>query len=466
MAGKRGAECVLEFLYGTQWQDLSLQVRNMAVTCLRDLLGVAAGALRTDATRIICDHAVSHYGAGATGPVSRLIFDGRQSSPSGAALAAAMSIDSLDGHDGYRPTKGHIGAWALPAILAITDANAAQGKPISGQEFLTMLTIGYELGSRLGVAQHASVPDYHASGSWGAVGSAALASRLLGLDSIKAREAMGIAEYHSPRSQMMRCIDHPTMVKDSSGWGAMTGISSTYMAADGFTGAPSLIIDSQECDDYWQDLGEQWLILEQYFKPYPVCRWAQAAIAATQDLQLTHQFTPDMIEKVEIITFHEGCRLDHPRPSTTEQAQYSLPFPVAAILAKGQCGAEEVTTGLNDPDILAIADRVIVTEDDEYNRRFPAERLARAVIELKNGQRLASSTVQAEGDPETPLTPGALKSKYQGLAYPTLGENMADEVWALAGDLMDAESVSPFLGKVLSRPDRALESVKTTNSAA
>ena len=29
---------------------------------------------------------------------------------------------------------------------------------------------------------------------------------------------LGIAEYHGPRSQMMRCIDHPTMLKDGAGW--------------------------------------------------------------------------------------------------------------------------------------------------------------------------------------------------------------------------------------------------------
>ena len=445
------ASRVLEFLYDTRWENLPPQVRDMAVTCLRDLLGVAAGALQTDASRIIRDHAVTHFGAGPTAPVSRLIFDGRSTSPGGAALVGAMSIDSLDGHDGYRPTKGHIGVWALPAILAIADTRQT---PLSGVEFLTLLAIGYELGSRLGVAQHATVPDYHASGSWGAVGSAALASRMLDLDVATACEAIGIAEYHSPRSQMMRCIDHPTMVKDSSGWGSMTGISSAYLAQSGFTGAPSLIVDSDDCEEYWQDLGQRWLILEQYFKPYPVCRWAQAAIAAARSLQRTHNFTPYMIERIEIITFHEGCRLNHPRPTTTEQAQYSLPFPVAAILAKGQCGAAEITTGLKDPDILHLSNRIEMIEDDEYNRRFPVERLARAVIELKDGQRLESSTTQADGDPETPLSPGIFHQKFLDLAIPVLGDGKAAKVWDMAGTLPEVESLQPFLDTILAAPNQ------------
>jgi len=454
----------LDFLNDTQWDDLPEPVRQMSVVCLRDLLGVAAGALQTDCSRIIRDHAVTHMASGNHGPSSRLLFDGREASPTGTAMAGAMSIDSLDAHDGYRPNKGHVGAWALPAILAMVDAekNSARG----GRDFLTLLAVGYELGSRLGVAQHATVPDYHASGSWGAVGSAALASRILGLNAGQTREAMGIAEYHSPRSQMMRCIDHPTMVKDSSGWGAMTGVSSTYLAQSGFTGAPALIVDSPECHGYWDDLGETWLILEQYFKPYPVCRWAQAAMVAAQTLRVAHDIAPDNIDRIEIATFHEGVRLNHPNPATTEQAQYSLPFPVAALLVNGKCGAEEVTSGLNDPGILALANRVHMVEDDECNRRFPAERLARATITLSDGRRFESEAVQADGDPETPLSPEEFQTKFDELAVPTLGRSGADDVWRLAGSLADDQPLQLFLSTVLSSPAHASAAFRTTSPAA
>ena len=59
------------------------------------------------------------------------------------------------------------------------------------------------------------------------------------LDDERLRHAFGIAEYHGPRSQMMRCIDFPTMVKDGSDWGAAVGVSAAYLARDGFTGAPA-----------------------------------------------------------------------------------------------------------------------------------------------------------------------------------------------------------------------------------
>jgi 2-methylcitrate dehydratase PrpD len=58
--------------------------------------------------------------------------------------------------------------------------------------------------------------------------TAAITARQLKLTKAQTREAIGIAEYHGPRSKMMRVIDAPTMVKDGSGWGAMAGVSAAY----------------------------------------------------------------------------------------------------------------------------------------------------------------------------------------------------------------------------------------------
>ncbi|MFQ5611494.1 MAG: hypothetical protein ACE5H9_05120 [Anaerolineae bacterium] len=96
-----------------------------------------------------------------------------------------------------------------------------------------------------------------------------------GLSAEQTRQAMGIAEYHGPRSQMMRCIDHPTMLKDGSGWGAMAGVNAGMLAAQGFTGAPALTVESEAVASCWADLGSRWLIMEQGFKPHAVCWWAQ-----------------------------------------------------------------------------------------------------------------------------------------------------------------------------------------------
>jgi 2-methylcitrate dehydratase PrpD len=64
-----------------------------------------------------------------------------------------MTIDALDGHDGFNPAKGHAGCGVLPALYGL----AQDLNPVSGPEFLLCLTLGYELACRTALAQHASV---------------------------------------------------------------------------------------------------------------------------------------------------------------------------------------------------------------------------------------------------------------------------------------------------------------------
>jgi 2-methylcitrate dehydratase PrpD len=48
-----------------------------------------------------------------------LLFSDQTASPAGVALAAGMTIDSLDGHDGFNTAKGHVGCALFVGILAM-----------------------------------------------------------------------------------------------------------------------------------------------------------------------------------------------------------------------------------------------------------------------------------------------------------------------------------------------------------
>jgi 2-methylcitrate dehydratase PrpD len=301
----------------------------------------------------------------------------------------------------------------LPALLAVADA----GERIDGREFLVCLILGYEIATRAGVALHASASHYHSSGAWNALGCAAVAARLLGLGAAATRHALGIAEYHGPRSQMMRCIDHPTMIKDGSGWGALAGVSAAYLAADGFTGAPAITVEAEEHRGIWSDLGARWRILEQYHKPHAVCRWAQPAIEAADALMRRHRIAPERIAEVRVETFAAAVRLGCRAPATTEEAQYALGFPLAAMLVRRQIGAAELTDGgLRDQDVLRMTERIMLEENDAFTRRFPAERVARVAIERIDGTTVVSDPTAARGDPEGALSDDELVRKFRQLA--------------------------------------------------
>ena len=248
---------------------------------------------------------------------------------------------------------------------------------------------------------------------------AATAARLLGLSRQATEHALGIAEYHGPRGPMMRCIDHPTMVKDGSGWGAMSGVSAALLAADGFTGAPALLVSDDQPDvaALWTDLGVRWRILELYFKLHPVCRWAQPAVQAALELRNRYRLTAADIDHAEVVTFHHAARLGTRRPATTEEAQYSLPFPLAAALIRGAVGPAEVgPDALADEQVLRLSDRITVSESDEYTARFPDQRWAEVTVVLRDGRRFSSGPTTAVGDQGHPLTDAALTAKFHALA--------------------------------------------------
>ena len=424
----------LDFIHDTTFDSLPSAAIHEAVRCFVDTLGVAVGGSQTKLSQIIHSHATRQFG----GDDSTLWQDGRKVSAAGAALANGMTIDALDAHDGHKLTKGHVGCGVLPGLIAVMEAEGIN----DAREFLTSIVIGYEIGTRAGIALHSSACDYHTSGAWIALATAALTSRQLGLTKMQTREAIGIAEYHGPRSQMMRCIDAPTMVKDGSGWGAMAGVSAGYLAQDGFTGAPAITMEDPALNRFWSDLGQNWYIEQQYIKLYPVCRWAQPAAEGAIALVREHGITTDQIVKIKVESFHEAKRLNV-IPTNTEQAQYSLPFSVAVALIYGTISVTQITNnGLTDKDVLNLSKLVEITETDEFNSAFPAQRFARVHLVLKNGKVLSSDKTEAQGDPENKISDTLIWDKFRFLTTPVLGDEWANSFLENAQNLSKVSNVS------------------------
>lgn len=396
-----------------------------AALMLLDTLGIVIGAGPMEAGRIARDAAVALYGTDQPGTSARMLFDGRRVSLAGAGFAAATQTDNLDGHDGYNPTKGHIGVVVVPALAALSETI----DDFSGREALAAVTVGYEVAGRAGIALHDTACDYHTSGAWNALGVVAMAARMRGMDRDQMREAMGIAEYHGPRSQMMREIATPTMLHDGSGWGAMVGLSSAVLAENGFTGAPAITIEEARVAHHWDDLGAFWQMEHQYVKPYPICRWAHAPIDATRALIRDHGLSHDQIAAIEVNTFHESACLFQGLPDTTAKAQYSLPFAVATMVAHGRIGVEHITgAGLRDPLVADILPRITVREAARHSERFPACRVADVVITTTDGREFASGDVHARGGPEAPMERDEVVQKFMEFASPSLGETRAGAI--------------------------------------
>lgn len=446
---------VSAFVHGVAFADLPTDVVEQGQRCLLDLIGVAAAGSRTAAAAITAAYAASQL-CGSDRD-ARILFDGRRAGLAGAAFAGASAIDALDAHDGHPLTKGHAGAAILPALLAVVDG-ARSGEPaaeVDGRELLTCLVLGYEIATRAGIALHATAADFHCSGAWNALGCAAVTARLLALDGAQIRDALGVAEYFGPRGEILRACDSPSMVKDGTGWGAHTGVSAALLARDGFTGAPALTVERADARGFWSDLGTRWRIREQYFKAYPFCRWAQPAVEAALELQRAHRFAAEDVVALSVESFREAIALGSACTiaATTEDAQYSLRWPIAAGLVFGDIGAPEVSLPkLADPRVERLQRAMTLTEDDTFSRRFPAERWARVRVTLADGRTLASEPARARGNPENPLADDELRLKYRNYAEPVLGKPRAARIEHAVHRLAAAHAALPDLLDDLLRP--------------
>ena len=411
-----------------------------------DTLGALLAGAKTPVGRMMANVAAMQY----SGSEATILADGRKVSAAGAALANGFAGNALDIDDGYRMTKGHPGACALPPVLAAAEIASS----CNGEQFLTGLLVAYELGIRAGLIRHATYEIYHSSGSWGAIAGAAAVGRMIGLTPDKLFHAMGCAEYHAPIAPMMKGIDTPSMGKDSIGWGCMVGVMSAIMARNGFTGIIPLFDDTPE-SDWVENLGKSWEILNLYFKPYAACRWGQPAVAGALSIIRKNRIEPDQIKNIEVKTFAAAARLTNDYPRNTEEAQYNLAYPVAAALLDGEVGPVQVLPPrLYDRRLLQLLDRVTMAVSPEYEAAFPRKTIAEVTITTSDDSKYNSGPVEAIWEPPDTL-PGdkELENKFLWLAGPVVGKDNAEELLNLIWEFEKCQSITPLIARCASCPE-------------
>lgn len=352
---------VADFVVETRWDDLPDPVRRQARMSLVDTLGVILAGTLTRVSRITTSYAARTW----PGDDATILLQGTRSSPIGAAFANGWAANAVDSDDIVR-YAGHAGGQVVPVALALAEA---LGK--DGEGLLVALVVGYEVAHRIGRCWHDAHNVYQSEGAWGSVACAATASHLMGLPPDEVVHALGIAEYHAPNAPMMVDIDHPAMVKHAMGWGTMNGVLSAELAAEGFTGTPSILAD-EHYEDWVGDIGTTYVMVDgltRKRKAFACCAWTHGAAEGARKLVEEHAIPLDTIAEIRVETFHEGLRLGTRLPTSTEEAQFNMAWPVAAMVLDGEIGPRQtLEERLADPQLRELAEKVTVVESDELNR--------------------------------------------------------------------------------------------------
>ena len=275
---------------------------------VRDLFGVALAAGATEPASVVAGVVERWGGREECGLIGRA---GRYPAPA-AALVNGTLGHALDFDDTHLPSVLHPSASVVPAALA-----AAQSSGRDGRELVRAIAIGDEICVRLGMAGYdranrASIffeRGLHATSICGAIGSAAAAGVLLGLDADRLAHAMAIAA--SMGAGILEANRTGGTVKPvHCGWAAHGGVTAAELAWAGLTGPPTALEgrfgwlmafcgERADPEAITADLGERWELLQMHFKPYPANHFTHAGIDAALELR-ERGLGPDDLSEVQI----------------------------------------------------------------------------------------------------------------------------------------------------------------------
>jgi 2-methylcitrate dehydratase len=119
---------------------------------------------------------------------------------------------------------------------------------------------------------------------------------------------------------------------------------------------------------------------------------------------------------------------------------------LAVALSDGTITVESFSAErIRDPKLPPLMDRIRISENPEFTRKFPASMQCRIEITTRSGARHVEAASYPKGHAKNPMTDAEVQSKYRtlcrGIVTDERREAILKAVWALEG----AREVAPLL---------------------
>ena len=325
------------FVAALDYEGLPHEVRARARLALLDWVGSAWVGADSDSARKV-GRLVSELGGAAE---STIVGHGARHPALHAALLNGVQAAVYEVDDVHLDCRIHPGLPVISAAFALAEREGADGRRL-----IEAIVAGYEVIVRLAITL--GVPHnnwWHSTGTVGAVGAAAAAAKLLGLNAEQCAGAIGLGA-----TQGAGLIDgtegNALAAKHFHGAkAAQNGIWAALLARLDYLGSRTALEgewgflrafgkgSSEDQRALLDRLGEEWYILRTISKPFACCLSSHAGIHALLGLVRQHDLKPDQIEAVEAYTNPASYyMIKNPDPRDELQAKFSLPFCLAAAV--------------------------------------------------------------------------------------------------------------------------------------
>jgi 2-methylcitrate dehydratase PrpD len=438
---------VAGFVAETPTHDVPTEVIARTALILADCLGAIAGGAAEPEMRKLS----ARPGQAEGGPAV-VVGTARTAWPAQAAFLNGTAGTVLEMDEGNQFARGHPGIHTVPAALAF-----AATRVVSGADLLAAITLGYEVGARVGIATRLR-PSMHPHGTWGAICAAVGVARLAGRDAAGIRQAMNIAANFGLSTSRRTMLEGGTVRNAFAGVSSQFGLIAHDLLEAGFEGDSDgvgqvfghVVSDSFDVTAMTEGLGERWQVARNYFKMHSCCRYNHATLDALDMIEAREgRLDPDQVASVEVATYSLAAELDDQAPRNTLAAKFSVPFAVATRLITRSSGVESFTTGrIADPVTRALAAKVVVTEDPAMTAALPDRRPSRVTFVMNDGRRLKAETETNRGDWADPYPQDELREKFLSLATRVWSRVAAEVLWEETLALPRTNCVADWLSRL------------------
>ena len=326
---------------------------------------------------------------------------------------------ALDIDDHISP-GAHIGGAVIPAAIAAAEYTGG----CSGTDLITAIAVGTELSLRLKLEEE-DYAGFDPTGVSAVFSSAAAAAKLMNLDELQIRNALGLVSDKCGAS-FQHFIDGVLAGPVMQGWVAQAGVECARLAKSGITGIENFLSgiygyyhlyghDRSDLTSVTADLRKKWHLKNLNFKKYPSCGMTQGSTELIRKMIGEYGFTADDVEHIDIILPQYAFNLvGHPFKigvNPRVDAQFSVAYCVVNALLRSPVTlshfeAEQV----GDPAIYEyIRKKVSVIMDPAVDRNHYASDIR---IRTKNGNDLHGQIDIPPGTPANPMTDEEHRSRF------------------------------------------------------
>jgi 2-methylcitrate dehydratase PrpD len=422
-----------------------------------DTIGIMVAGAHHPAGRMA--HAVARHNGGT--PVATLIGHSERTSAAEAGFVNGVAAHALE-YDDYTRTVGHGSVVLVPGCIAV-----AEELGVSGRTMLEAFALGFEVTTRVAKGLRPALLErgWHPIGIVGGQGVAMAASRMMGLDSLRARMAMGIMA--SSSSGVRKNVG--SMGKAFHvGQGVRSGIFAAQLAREGFRVDPDIIEGSDEggeghqrfgLADSFNGIGNYRLHLmteglgtaplemgrnTTMLRMHPGSTAPGAAIDALIEMVTTHGLKSGDVEEILLECTPQCLAIaPYPEPSDEHRAKFCLPYTMSVAFLDRKVGlAQYAEARIADPVVRAFMKKVRIALPDDLKHHKGqwgengvnwAE--ARVTVRLSDGRTFTRACSHGKGYPEMPASWDDQKAKYVECTERLFSPSQIDETVEMIGRL-------------------------------